>query len=133
MAPPSFRVEARQPLVNGDAGGQTEQTQIPFSRQLSAREESPETKVGPLGTATFGWFTGIIDKAVERNGENSKLDPEDLYPLTEMDRPEKHFERLLEHWTVEEQARDTKEPSLMRALRKTFFFGKSSKQRDFSS
>eukprot|EP00930_Biecheleria_cincta_P056960 TRINITY_DN4297_c0_g1_i1.p1 TRINITY_DN4297_c0_g1~~TRINITY_DN4297_c0_g1_i1.p1 ORF type:complete len:1513 (-),score=323.57 TRINITY_DN4297_c0_g1_i1:311-4849(-) len=121
-----FRGEASQPLnrdgaslqpVPVDAVSQAEQG---FARQVSSRGLPPESLAGPLGIATFGWFTGIIDKAVERNNESSKLEPEDLYPLAERDLPEKHFDRLLENWTAETQRAG--EPSLMRALRKTFFW-----------
>eukprot|EP00931_Biecheleriopsis_adriatica_P043856 TRINITY_DN2505_c0_g1_i1.p1 TRINITY_DN2505_c0_g1~~TRINITY_DN2505_c0_g1_i1.p1 ORF type:complete len:1331 (+),score=315.55 TRINITY_DN2505_c0_g1_i1:86-4078(+) len=104
---------ARTPLINGaDADGPQ------FTRTLSERAVSAETLAGPIGFLSFGWFTPIIDLAFQRNQQGSKLEPTDLYPLPAKDTSSRQFERLNNNWQYE-LSQD--EPSLMRALRKTFF------------
>lgn len=108
----TISLQARQPLVNGGDG-----VNDPFQRTQS-RDASPESRAGLLGFVTFSWFTPLIDLAFTRNQQQQKLEPSDLYPLGDRDTAEKQFQRLYEHWQIEEHS---PRPSLMRALRKTFF------------
>ncbi|CAJ1377592.1 unnamed protein product [Effrenium voratum] len=89
-----------------------------WARTLSAREASPEEQVGILGWLAFTWFTPIVDLAFERDKENGKLEPTDVYPLTRKNVAQRQLERLDRQWQVELRK---PQPALLSAMTRGFF------------
>ncbi|CAE6929912.1 ABCC1 [Symbiodinium natans] len=89
-----------------------------FARSLSTREPSPEDQVGIIGWLAFSWFTPIVDLAFQRDKESGKLEPTDVYPLTNRNVAHRQLERLDQQWQVELQK---EKPALLSAMRRAFF------------
>jgi len=92
---------------------------LPLARQMSARPPSPEETMGLMGWLCFAWFTPIVDLAFARDKEQGKLEPSDVYPLSEKNSARRQLERLDHEWQVE--LRKPK-PSLLAAMTRCFWF-----------
>jgi len=95
---------------------------LAFERTISTRDPSPQEGMSPLGILSFNWFTPLVDLAVQRDKEGSKLEPTDVYPLMPKDVPRKQLERLNVQWQAElvDATRENRPPSLGWSMYRAF-------------
>ncbi|CAE7387963.1 abcC8 [Symbiodinium sp. CCMP2592] len=119
LAPSGRRGSTREPpLLSEEDGISMVGGGGRFARSLSTREPSPEDQVGIIGWLAFSWFTPIVDLAFQRDKESGKLEPTDVYPLTNRNVANKQLERLDQQWQVELQK---EKPALLSAMTRAFF------------
>lgn len=82
-----------------------------------ADTRSPEQKASVVGFLGFAWFTPLVDLALQRNLEGSKLETGDLHRLADVDRAQLQLQRLQGEWDVELAKQ---RPSVQSALRRAF-------------
>eukprot|EP00439_Symbiodinium_sp_Y106_P029620 s7103_g3.t1 len=119
LAPSGRRGSTREPpLLSEEDGISMVGGGGRFARSLSTREPSPEDQVGIIGWLAFSWFTPIVDLAFQRDKESGKLEPTDVYPLTNRNVANRQLERLDQQWQVELQK---EKPALLSAMTRAFF------------
>ncbi|CAE7651007.1 Abcc1 [Symbiodinium microadriaticum] len=119
LAPSGRRGSTREPpLLSEEDGISMVGDGGRFARSLSTREPSPEDQVGIMGWLAFSWFTPIVDLAFQRDKESGKLEPTDVYPLTNRNVANKQLERLDQQWQVELRK---EKPALLSAMTRAFF------------